>query len=92
MITLHRSGQYRFFVNSGYTQEQPYICIKQEGQFAKFSLKPVSLTVNNGFSRTEVSRIQMAVIDARDQLLKHWANRSGDDSKEVVADLMAQID
>ncbi|MDX2004972.1 MAG: DUF4160 domain-containing protein [Meiothermus sp.] len=93
MITLHRSGQYRFYVNSGYAQENPYICIKHEGHFAKFSLKPVSLTANNGFSRTELSRIQQSVIDARDQLLKFWANRTGDEgSKDLVADLLAQMD
>lgn len=36
MITLHRSGQYRFYVNSGYNLEPPYICVKHEGHFAKF--------------------------------------------------------
>ena len=76
MITLHRAGQYRFFVNSGYSQESPYICVKHDGHTAKFSLNPVSLQLNNGFSRTEINRIHQAVQDARDLLLKHWANRS----------------
>lgn len=88
MITLHRSGQYRFFVNSGYSQETPYICIRQDGHFAKFSLKPISLQSNQGFSRTEISRIYQAVVDARDQLLKHWANRSGEDDKIPTPDLL----
>ncbi|GEM87013.1 DUF4160 domain-containing protein [Meiothermus granaticius] len=87
MITLHRSGQYRFFVNSGYTQESPYIYVKHEGHVAKFSLKPVALQSNQGFSRTELSRLQQVVNDARDQLLKHWANRSGD-QKAVAAQLL----
>jgi hypothetical protein len=82
MITLHRSGQYRFYVNSGYTQESPYIYVKHEGHVAKFSLKPVALQSNQGFSRTELGRLQQAVSDARDLLLKHWANRSED--KTVV--------
>ncbi len=40
MITIYRSGQYRFYVNSGYHLEQPYICVKYQGHFAKFSLQP----------------------------------------------------
>lgn len=79
MITIYRSGQYRFYVNSGYHLEQPYICVKYQGHFAKFSLQPLALQSNNGFSRTELGRIQQAISDARDQLLKHWARGSQSD-------------
>lgn len=74
MITLHRSGQYRFYVNSGYSQETPYIFVKHQGHVAKFSLQPVALQSNQGFGRTEIGRLQQAVNDARDLLLQHWAN------------------
>ncbi|MER3481896.1 MAG: hypothetical protein C4332_00710 [Meiothermus sp.] len=88
MITLHRSGQYRFYVNSGYTQESPYIYVKHEGHTAKFSLKPVALQSNQGFSRTEIGRLQQAVSDARDLLLQHWANRSEDKTVVVSKSLL----
>jgi len=91
MITLHRTGQYRLYVNSGYTQEVPYICVRHQEHTAKFSLNPVSLQVNNGFSRTEINRIQQVVQDSRDLLLKHWANRSGDKvAPKVIPDLLLQ--
>ncbi|MBF6593059.1 MAG: DUF4160 domain-containing protein [Thermaceae bacterium] len=89
MITLHRSGQYRFYVNSGYTQESPYIYVKHESHTAKFSLRPVALQSNNGFSRTEIGRLQQAVSDARDLLLKHWANRSEDKTVVSVQSLLS---
>jgi hypothetical protein len=72
MITLHRTGQYRFYVNSGYVEEKPYICVEQHRHFAKFALAPFSLTANNGFSRTEINRVRQAVQDVRDMLLTHW--------------------
>jgi len=88
MITLYRSGQYRFYVNSGYNLEQPYICVKHEGHFAKFSLQPLALQSNNGFSRTELSRIQQAIADARDLLLKHWANARGTVGEKPSGELL----
>ncbi|MGK0619674.1 DUF4160 domain-containing protein [Meiothermus cerbereus] len=88
MITLHRSGQYRFYVNSGYNLEQPYICVKHEGHFAKFSLQPLALQSNNGFSRTELGRIQQAILDARDLLLKHWANARGTEGEKPSGELL----
>lgn len=88
MITLHRSGQYRFYVNSGYNLEPPYICVKHEGHVAKFSLQPLALQSNNGFSRTELSRIQQAILDARDQLLKHWASVRGTEGEKPSGELL----
>lgn len=92
MITLHRSGQYRFYVNSGYNLEQPYICVKHEGHFAKFLLQPLALQSNNGFSRTELGRIQQAIADARDQLLKHWANVKGNEGEKPTGELLLHQD
>jgi hypothetical protein len=88
MITLHRSGQYRFYVNSGYNLEQPYICVKHAGHFAKFLLQPLALQSNNGFSRAELGRIQQAILDARDQLLKHWANAKGKEGEKASGELL----
>lgn len=88
MITLHRSGQYRFYVNSGYNLEQPYICVKHEGHFAKFLLQPLALQSNNGFSRTELGRIQQAIADVRDQLLKHWAYVKGNEGEKPSGELL----
>lgn len=82
------SGQYRFYVNSGYNLEQPYICVKHEGHFAKFSLQPLALQSNNGFSRTELGRIQQAIADARDRLLKHWTRADGSQVDKPTGDLL----
>ena len=67
-----------------YNLEPPYI-VKHEGHFAKLSLQPLALQSNNGFSRTELSRIQQAILDARDQLLKHWASAKGSERRGVAA-------
>ncbi len=88
MITLYRSGQYRFYVNSGYTLEPPYICVGHQGHFAKFTLQPLALQVNNGFSRAELGRIQQAILDVRDQLLRHWAQAKGTDGEKTSRELL----
>ncbi|WP_337871196.1 DUF4160 domain-containing protein [Meiothermus sp.] len=75
-------------MNSGYNLEQPYICVKHEGHFAKFLLQPLTLQSNNGFSRTELGRIQQAIADARDQLLKHWANVKGNEGEKPSGELL----
>ncbi len=73
MLTLMRRAGFRFYVKSGSTQEKPHIYVTRDGQsWAKFSLNPVSALVNNGFSRTELTRVQGMVTDLEPQLLQVW--------------------
>ncbi|RIH85930.1 hypothetical protein Mlute_01412 [Meiothermus luteus] len=88
MITLHRIGPYRFYVNSGYNLEPPYICVKHGANTAKFSLQPPSLLVNNGFPRGEISRIQQLVLEARELLMKHWARAKGTEGEKPTGELL----
>lgn len=73
MLTLMRRGGFRFYVKSGSAQEKPHIFVTRDGDaWAKFTLRPVSLVINNGLARNELTRLQGMVADLEPQLLQLW--------------------
>ncbi|WP_036199643.1 DUF4160 domain-containing protein [Meiothermus ruber] len=73
MLTLMRRGGFRFYVKSGSAQEKPHIFVTRDGDaWAKFTLKPVSVVINNGLARNELTRLQGMVADLEPQLLQLW--------------------
>lgn len=73
MLTLMRRGGFRFYVKSGSAQEKPHIFVTRDGDtWAKFSLKPVSVVINSGLARNELTRLQGVVADLEPQLLQLW--------------------
>lgn len=68
-----RRGGFRFYVKSGSAQEKPHIFVTRDGDtWAKFTLKPVSVVINNGLARNELTRLQGMVADLEPQLLQLW--------------------
>lgn len=73
MLTLMRRGGFRFYVKSGSAQEKPHIFVTRDGDtWAKFTLKPVSVVINSGLARNELTRLQGVVADLEPQLLQLW--------------------
>ncbi|MGK0619902.1 DUF4160 domain-containing protein [Meiothermus cerbereus] len=73
MLTLMRRGGFRFYVKSGSAQEKPHIFVTRDGEaWAKFTLKPVGVVINNGLARNELVRLQGMVADLEPQLLQLW--------------------
>ncbi len=73
MLTLMRRGGFRFYVKSGSAQEKPHIFVTRDGDtWAKFNLKPVSVVINSGLARNELTRLQGVVVDLEPQLLQLW--------------------
>ncbi|GIW31582.1 MAG: hypothetical protein KatS3mg071_1756 [Meiothermus sp.] len=68
-----RRGGFRFYVKSGSAQEKPHIFVTRDGDaWAKFTLRPVSVVINNGLARNELTRLQGMVADLEPQLLQLW--------------------
>jgi hypothetical protein len=72
MPTLLTVGPYRFFCYSGDRNEPPHIHVERDREVAKFWLQPVRLQNNQGFSRTEINRIQKLIQENQEQLLAGW--------------------
>lgn len=72
MPTLLNIGPYRFFCYAGDRNEPPHVHIERDREEAKYWLTPVRLQKNNGFSRTELNRIQMIVEDNQEKLIEGW--------------------
>ena len=72
MPTLLTVGPYRFFCYPGDHNEPPHIHVERDREGAKFWLQPVRLQSNQGFSRTEINRIQKLIQENQEQLLAGW--------------------
>ena len=72
MPTVHQVGPYRFFFYSSDRDEPPHIHVERENKKAKFWLEPVRLQNSGGFNRAEIYRIQRAVTDNQEILLRGW--------------------
>jgi hypothetical protein len=67
-----RSGPYRFLSFSSDGEEPVQVHVKRDRQVAKFSLNPVLLTKNRGFSKHELDRIAGHVVQHQEALLEAW--------------------
>jgi len=72
MPTVLRLGPYRFFFYAGDRDEPPHIHVERDNNKAKFWLEPVRLQNSGGFSRSEINRIQKAVEENQEDLLRSW--------------------
>ncbi len=72
MPTLLTVGPYRFFCYAGDRNEPTHIHAERDREVAKFWLQPVRLQNNQGFSRSEINRIQKLVQENQEQLLASW--------------------
>jgi Domain of unknown function (DUF4160) len=50
----------------------PTLHVERDREVAKFWLQPVRLQNNQGFSRTEINRIQKLIQENQEQLLAGW--------------------
>jgi hypothetical protein len=75
--TVLRSGPYRFYFYSHETNEPPHIHVDRDAQSAKFWLDPASLARNQGFSPTDLRRIQKIVVQQQAAFLEAWNGHLG---------------
>jgi hypothetical protein len=78
MPTVLRSGPYRVYFYSHEPNEPPHVHVDRDDQSAKFWLRPVTLTLNLGFSPVELRRIQQMLKDNETSLLESWNARFED--------------
>ena len=74
MITVHRASGFKFCFHSGFGAGRPHVYVKKESSIAKYTLDSVMLQSNDGFTRTELGRIEQLVLDHRNILLQQWAS------------------
>ncbi|MCY3764863.1 MAG: DUF4160 domain-containing protein [Gemmatimonadetes bacterium] len=72
MPTICRVGPYRLFFYSSDREEPLHVHVESGNKTAKFWLEPVRLQASGGFSRAEIGRIQKAVTENRELLLRGW--------------------
>ena len=67
MPTVLKIGAYRFFFYAGDRDEPIHIHVQRDNHIAKFWLSLVRLQNSGGFSRTELAKIQMLVLQHQKQ-------------------------
>lgn len=72
MPTVLKIGAYRFFFYAGDRDEPIHIHVQRDNHIAKFWLSLVRLQNSGGFSRTELAKIQMLVLQHQKQLCEAW--------------------
>ncbi len=72
MPTVLRIGAYRFFFFAGDKSEPAHVHVERDDNLVKFWLDPVRLQSSGGFSRHEIARIQIIVIENQQYLLEAW--------------------
>jgi hypothetical protein len=50
------------------------VYVKKESSIAKYTLDSVMLQSNDGFTRTELGRIEQLVLDNRNILMQQWTS------------------
>lgn len=60
------------FAMQAIAMSHPISHVERDREVAKFWLQPVRLQSNQGFSRTEINRIQKLVQENQEQLLAGW--------------------
>ena len=72
MPTVLRSGPYRFFFYANDRDEPPHVHVERDESRAKFWLGPVRLFDSGGFSRTEINKLRVLVVESESVFLKAW--------------------
>ena len=69
MPTVIRQGPYRCFFYASDRHEPSHIHVERDDNVAKFWLDPVRLQSSGGFSRMEISQIEVLVKEHQQTLL-----------------------
>ncbi|MDB6058684.1 MAG: hypothetical protein JWO95_2528 [Verrucomicrobiales bacterium] len=77
MPTVLRIGPYRFHFYSRENNEPPHIHVTRDESEAKFWLQPSSLATNDGFSLSELTKIQALVEDNCNELVRAYLRFHG---------------
>ncbi len=72
MPTILRSGPYRLLFYSADMEEPPHVHVEREASAATFWLDPVRIERSQGFSRTEIRRLERLVAANVTFLLRAW--------------------
>lgn len=72
MLTVLRSGAYRFFFFAGDCDEPPHVHVERDDGDAKVWLDPVRLERSHGFNGKEINGILTLVEAHQQDLLESW--------------------
>jgi hypothetical protein len=72
MPTVLRIGPYRFFFYAGDRDEPLHVHVERDDCVAKFWLDPVRLERSDGFSSSEVNRLEKLTTEHVEELVNHW--------------------
>ena len=72
MLTVLRSGGYRFFFYSSDRGEPPHIHAERAGHTAKVWIDPVRMESSHGFTRTELAEVVDIVRENQARLSGSW--------------------
>ena len=78
-VVFRDSGlRYYFFSNEGLPREPRHIHVRGGGKDAKIWLEPeITVAESYGFDSAELARILRIVTERREQILKAWNDRFG---------------
>jgi hypothetical protein len=81
MPTIVRKFGFRVYYYSHEPNEPPHIHVDKNGKSAKYWLDPLQLSVNMGFSPTELNQISLLLREHQNELMEHWNGYFGTQSR-----------
>ena len=72
MPTVLRSGSYRLFFYAGDRDEPPHVHVERDNCEAKLWLDPVRFARSNGFTASEINKIEKLIVENQQDLLESW--------------------
>lgn len=72
MPTVLNTEGFRFFFFSNEGTEPPHIHVQRAEKYAKFWLQPLQLSMNDGYTSRELSRIDALIEQHRESFLEAW--------------------
>lgn len=72
MPTVLRIGQYRFYFWSDERQEPPHIHVTSAEREAKYWLRPIALSWNEGYRSGELKEIEELILANLDLIQEAW--------------------
>ena len=73
-------GPYRFFFYSFDCNEPMHVHVERERMLCKFSIRPLALSRNQGFSAKELNTIRDVIAAHRDKIVEAWNDHCGADA------------
>ncbi len=72
MPTVLRSGPCRLFFYAGARDEPPHVHVERDNCEAKLWLDPVRFARSNGFTASEINKIEKLIVENQQDLLESW--------------------